>query len=69
MDTPMRADIERANVQVLATHIARALFTNGEGEIADRLEMVRDRGGYLGGWSERAVIDQIVRVLSAPPAP
>jgi hypothetical protein len=67
MEIPTREEIERANVRVLATHIARILFTNGQGDVADRLEMVC-RGVYLGGWSEQAVIDQIVRVLSAPPA-
>jgi hypothetical protein len=61
--------IERANVVTLATAIARVLFTNGRGEVADRLVMIVDAPTPrdLGGWSERAVVDRIVRVLSAPP--
>jgi hypothetical protein len=60
--------IARANVMILASAIARALFTNGQGEVADRLILTVDgpRPRDLGGWSEAAAIDQIVRVLSAP---
>ncbi len=47
----------------LAARIARDLFTNWQGDRADRLVLARegeDRPtGALGGWSERALADRI----------
>lgn len=49
----------------LATVIARRLFTNGARERAQRLVLIIDTptSRNLGGWSERAAIDQIADVL------
>jgi hypothetical protein len=59
--------VQRRNVRVLAAHIARVLFTNGAGQIAQRLVLVKGVSTNLGGWSEPAAVEQIVRALSAPP--
>ena len=52
--------------------ILKALFTNGAGEKADRLLLVKEARGaakvsnamYLGGYSQEAVRDLVDRVLA-----
>lgn len=60
--------------RIVAKKIADALMTNGCGNKADRLVMIRrmpkkdDRMRWgdldLGGWCKQAVIDQILKVLN-----
>jgi hypothetical protein len=48
----------------IAQRIADDLFVNGEGVEAERLVLWLDsQDANLGGWSKRAVIDRIVKVL------
>lgn len=54
-----------SDVQSIANMISRDLFTNGDGENADRLIMWstgKDRN--LGGWSEPAVNSRIRTLLN-----
>jgi hypothetical protein len=53
-------------VRQFAEQIARDLFTNGLGQRADRLLLVRDVDppSSLGGWSEEAMADRIEEALS-----
>jgi hypothetical protein len=48
-----------------AEQIARDLFTNGQGERAERLVLTVDGppAKNLGGWSEAAVIERIEQML------
>ena len=56
--------------RLLAERIARDLFTNGQGEHADRLVLVVAGVSYdLGGWCESAVVDRIVMALTHPLQP
>lgn len=52
-------------VRQLAERIAQRLFTNVSAERAQRLVLTVDKPVKrdLGGWSERAAIDQIVDVI------
>jgi hypothetical protein len=58
-----------SDTKATAEAIADALMTNGFGDVADRLVMVGPLAGVpdrdLGGWSRRAVIAQVVKVLEA----
>lgn len=47
--------------RLLAEQIARALFTNGSGDVAQRLVLTIDKPLHrdLGGWCEGAVVDKI----------
>jgi hypothetical protein len=48
----------------LAQAVAKRLFTNGSGEVADRLVLTVDKPRRdLGGWSRRPAVDQIEEVL------
>ena len=60
-------DFERQEKRELAMQIARDLFTNGMGQIGERLVMVVESRGErrdLGGWCEAAVGDRIFAALS-----
>lgn len=48
----------------IAKRIAAELFTNGRGNVAERLVLMNQRGQDLGGWGRRPVEDVIVRVLT-----
>jgi len=57
---PMRGP----NLRRLAEAVAERLFTNGSGEVADRLVLTVDKPRRdLGGWSRRPAVDQIEEVL------
>jgi hypothetical protein len=49
----------------LAVQIVRALFTNGEGEVAQRLVLTVDtpRPRYLGGRNERSAVHVVAKIL------
>ena len=55
----------RTEIVQLAERIAAELFTTGGGETADRLDLVSDRLGQLGGWSLAGATDRIRRMLEA----
>lgn len=46
-------------IQQLAAEIAADLFTDGNGEPAERLVLTRHNGRSLGGWGEEPVRDRI----------
>lgn len=56
-------------MKALAERIARDLFTNGQGEHAERLVLIDANGRDLGGWCEQAVVDRIEGALRGPEAP
>jgi hypothetical protein len=47
----------------IANEIVEQLFTNGFGNVAERLVMLSANGRNLGGWSQDAVRDQVLKVL------
>ena len=55
----------RTEVAELADKIAADLFLTGDGQTADRLALVSDRLGHLGGWSLAGATDRIRRILEA----
>jgi len=61
--------MSEAELLQLATAIADELFTNGQGQRAERLVLTSRFGSDLGGWCQRAVIDVIARQLRATLSP
>jgi hypothetical protein len=61
------SDLRKEEIKKLAAEIAEELFTNGSGDIANRLVLEnRDRpitGYNFGSWSRRAVEDRITEKL------
>ncbi len=55
----------RTELVQLAERIAADLFVTGSGQTADRLALVSERLGDLGGWSLEGAIGQIRRTLEA----
>ena len=53
--------------RTIAEKIVEELFTNGNGDKADRIQLCQKSGGVLerdlGGWCKAAAVDAIVRVL------
>src|SRR5688572_9904380 len=66
---------QRRHLQALAEEIARDLFTNGAGQRAKRLVLLREYEvnveHSLGGWGEKPMADHIAqllqKLLSTPP--
>lgn len=63
--TPACPGPSEPHMQV-AERIARSLFTNGQGQRAQRLVLTVDGPPLrdLGGWCERAVVDRIAEALA-----
>ena len=53
--------------RLIAEKIVEELFTNGNGDRADRIQLCQKSGGILerslGGWCKKAAVDVIERVL------
>ena len=53
--------------RLIAEKIVEELFTNGNGDKADRIQLCQKRAGILerdlGGWCRTAAVEAIVRVL------
>ena len=53
--------------RLIAEKIVEELFTNGNGDKADRIQLCKKSGGILernlGGWCKASAVDAIVRVL------
>jgi hypothetical protein len=56
---------EVQELQKIAEDVADYLFTNGAGSKARRLVLELSGGGYGGGWCREAVVDAVIKVMSA----
>lgn len=53
-------------VDALAERVADRLFTNGDGQVAERLVMMKDLNHPLGGgWSRAAVVSQVIEAMKS----
>jgi hypothetical protein len=60
--------LEHDTLQRLAERIAARIFTNGAGDVAERLVLELKGGKDGGGWGRKPVVDLIAQEIAADPA-